>query len=248
MQITPIQNHQQNFQGLHAGKRTLKRLGVTREKLLQNKSIKDCADRAEVFIKSKTYLSSNRFDGDKLEGAAGLGLFAGVCVGVPGAIIGGLLYAFDVAESLELAMGIPVGIGASLPILAGGAYLLSLIFPLEYTARMQASDGVKNGKPTGRKTKVYERESEALSDKYKNFKLSEELLNIGNQDFRKIMYKYRDRDFSDTKTFLDILNEDKVKTDFKNGDIFNYKLNEQGDTLLTRFFDIVPYITSGQAP
>lgn len=240
MQITPIQNHQQNFQGLHAGKRTLKRLGVTREKLLQNKSIKDCADRAEVFIKSKTYLSSNRFDSDELEGAAGLGLFAGVCVGVPGAIIGGLLYAFDVAESLELAMGIPVGIGASLPILAGGAYLLSLIFPLEYTARMQASDGVKNGKPTGRKTKVYEMDSKYLSDKYKNFKLSEELLKLGNQDFRKITYKYRDRNFGDTKTFLDILNEDKVKTDFKNGDIFNYKLNEQGDTLLTRFFDIVP--------
>ena len=119
-----------------------------------------------------------------------------------------------------------------------------MIFPLEYTAKMQASDGVKNGKPTGRKTKDYEMSSEYLSDKYKNFRLSEELLKLGNQDFRKITYKYRDRDFSDTKTFLDILNEDKVKTDFKNGDIFNYKLNEQGDTLLTRFFDIVPNETN----
>ena len=109
---------------------------------------------------------------------------------------------------------------------------------------MQASDGVKNSKPTGRKTKDYEMSSEYLSDKYKNFRLSEELLKLGNQDFRKITYKYRDRDFSDTKTFLDILNEDKVKTDFKNGDIFNYKLNEQGDTLLTRFFDIVPNETN----
>lgn len=121
---------------------------------------------------------------------------------------------------------------------------MSLIFPLEYTPRMQASGGVKNGKPTGRKTKDYEMSSEYLSDKYKNFRLSEELLKLGNQDFRKIMYKYRDRDFGDAKTFLDILNEDKVKTDFKNGDIFNYKLNEQGDTLLTRFFDIVPNETN----
>lgn len=226
------------FQGLHVSKCTLKRLGVTREKLLQNKSIKDCADRAEVFIKSKTCLSSNRFDSDALKDA----VVFGVCGGVFGAVIGGLLHAFGVVESLGLAMGIPVGIGASLPILAGGASLLSLIFPLEYTAKIQASDGVKNSKPTGRQTKVYEMDSKCLSGKY--FNLSGELLKLGNQDFRKITYKYRDRDFGDAKTFLDILNEDKVKTDFTNGDIFNYKLNEQGDTLLTRFFDIVPNETN----
>ena len=254
MQITPIQQYRtQNiqpkaglaksdigFQGLHVSKCTLKRLGVTREKLLQNKSIKDCADRAEVFIKSKNKLNSSN-----LKKEISLGGFTGLSFGVAAATFSAMLHAVGAIESLKFALGVSAGIGISMPILFGGAYLLSnIISPLKNTARMQASDGVKNGKPTGRKTKVYEMDSKYLSDKYKNFKLSEELLKLGNQDFRKITYKYRDRNFGDTKTFLDILNEDKVKTDFKNGDIFNYKLNEQGDTLLTRFFDIVPNETN----
>lgn len=42
------------------------------------------------------------------------------------------------------------------------------------------------------------------------------------------------------KGILSILNDDKIKENFTNGDCFNYKINEQGDTLLTRFFDIIP--------
>lgn len=37
------------------------------------------------------------------------------------------------------------------------------------------------------------------------------------------------------KGILSILNDDKIKENFTNGDCFNYKINEQGDTLLTRF-------------
>ena len=59
----------------------------------------------------------------------------------------------------------------------------------------------------------------------------------GNNDFRMVVTKYT---IDTPKGILSILNDDKIKENFTNGDCFNYKINEQGDTLLTKFFDIIP--------
>ncbi len=119
------------------------------------------------------------------------------------------------------------------------------------------ADRLENGKPKGR---IHETILYNFKDLYidylgrRTYYFIERLIAIGEPDFREVMNKYQNRSLSDTKTFLDILNEDIVKEKFTNGDIFNYPLkvsrygdrgldyywNIDEDTLLTKFFDIVP--------
>lgn len=239
MKITPIQNHQQNFQGLHASKRTLKRLGVTREKLLQNQSLKNCADRAELFVKSRSYKDNYRFPREYFNANLLVSSVIGFAVFGTHALIGWLLYSLGVITSPGVVLGLSLGLGAACPAFAAVKDLIQYLSPDGYIAKFRASDGIAKGMPSGRVTKEREMQDTQLN-KTHNYMLTDELMQVGDNDFRKVMYKYRDRNLSDTKTILDILNEDIIKKNFTNGDIFNYKLNEQGDTLLTRFFDIVP--------
>lgn len=239
MKITPIQNHQQNFQGLHASKRTLKRLGVTREKLLQNQSLKNCADRAELFVKSRSYKDNYRFPREYFNANLLVSSVIGFAVFGTHALIGWLLYSLGVITSPGVVLGLSLGLGAACPAFAAVKDLIQYLSPDGYIAKFRASDGIAKGMPSGRVTKEREMQDTQLN-KTHNYMLTDELMQVGDNDFRKVMYKYRDRNLSDTKTILDILNEDIIKKNFTNGDVFNYKLNEQGDTLLTRFFDIVP--------
>lgn len=239
-----IEHNNINFQALHASKRTLKKLQVTKTQLLQNQSVKDCAERAEVFVKSKRRFNSKKFDMDNVQSTLEIGGFLGTGAGLAGLTISGILMALGVVESSGLAWGLPIAIGAGIPIAGVIKEVLSCFFPLEYTAQIQAGDKIKRGKPAGRITKVKETSRDYLH-KYNgysehDFKLSETLMKNGSADFRKIMDKYKDRDLHDTKTFLDIMNEDIIKKNFTNGDFFNYKLSRDGDSLLTKFFDIVP--------
>lgn len=221
----------QNFQALHVNPKTLKRLGTTKEALLKNASIKDCSDRAEVTLKSKRHYDFKEFHREDIESISALTGIAGVLVGASGTLIVGLLRALSLVKT-DAALWWPFAAGCSIPVLSIASYLISRIIPrIRYTGEIQAGDRIENNKLAGRVTKQHE-----FYEK-DNYKLAEELMKKGNNDFRMVMTKYT---IDTPKGILSILNDDKIKENFTNGDCFNYKINEQGDTLLTRFFDIIP--------
>ena len=221
----------QNFQALHVNPKTLKRLGTTKEALLKNASIKDCIDRAEVTLKSKRHYDFKEFYREDIEAISTLTGLAGGLVGAAGTLIVGLLRALSLVKS-DAALWWPFAAGCSIPVLSIASYLISRIIPrIRYTGEIQAGDRIENNKLAGRVTKQHE-----FYEK-DNYKLAEELMKKGNNDFRMVMTKYT---IDTPKGILSILNDDKIKENFTNGDCFNYKINEQGDTLLTRFFDIIP--------
>lgn len=221
----------QNFQALHVNPKTLKRLGTTKEALLKNASIKDCSDRAEVTLKSKRHYDFKEFYREDIEAISTLTGLAGGLVGGAGTLIVGLLRALSLVKT-DAALWWPFAAGCSIPVLSIASYLISRIVPrIRYTGEIQAGDRIENNKLAGRVTKQHE-----FYEK-DNYKLAEELMKKGNNDFRMVMTKYT---IDTPKGILSILNDDKIKENFTNGDCFNYKINEQGDTLLTRFFDIIP--------
>lgn len=221
----------QNFQALHVNPKTLKRLGTTKEALLKNASIKDCSDRAEVTLKSKRHYDFKEFYREDIEAISTLTGLAGGLVGAAGTLIVGLLRALSLVKT-DAALWWPFAAGCSIPVLSIASYLISRIIPrIRYTGEIQAGDRIENNKLVGRVTKQHE-----FYEK-DNYKLAEELMKKGNNDFRMVMTKYT---IDTPKGILSILNDDKIKENFTNGDCFNYKINEQGDTLLTKFFDIIP--------
>lgn len=221
----------QNFQALHVNPKTLKRLGTTKEALLKNASIKDCSDRAEVTLKSKRHYDFKEFYREDIEAISTLTGLAGGLVGAAGTLIVGLLRALSLVKT-DAALWWPFAAGCSIPVLSITSYLISRIVPrIRYSGEIQAGDRIENNKLAGRVTKQHE-----FNEK-DNYKLAEELMKKGNNDFRMVMTKYT---IDTPKGILSILNDDKIKENFTNGDCFNYKINEQGDTLLTRFFDIIP--------
>ena len=225
------QYNYQNFQALHVNPKTLKRLGTTKEALLKNASIKDCSDRAEVTLKSKRHYDFKEFYREDIEAISTLTGLAGGLVGAAGTLIEGLLRALSLVKT-DAALWWPFAAGCSIPVLSIASYLISRIIPrIRYTGEIQAGDRIENNKLAGRVTKQHE-----FYEK-DNYKLAEELMKKGNNDFRMVMTKYT---IDTPKGILSILNDDKIKENFTNGDCFNYKINEQGDTLLTRFFDIIP--------
>lgn len=226
-----IQYNNQNFQALHASPKTLKRLGTTKEALLKNASIKDCIDRAEVTLKSKRHYDFKEFYSEDIEFISALTGIAGGLVGAAGTLIVGLLRAFSLVKT-DAALWGPFAAGCGIPVLSIASYLISRIVPrIRYTGEIQAGDRIENNKLVGRVTKQHE-----FYEK-DNYKLAEELMKKGNNDFRMVVTKYT---IDTPKGILSILNDDKIKENFTNGDCFNYKINEQGDTLLTKFFDIIP--------
>ena len=221
----------QSFQALHVNPKTLKRLGTTKEALLKNASIKDCSDRAEVTLKSKRHYDFKEFYREDIEAISTLTGLAGGLVGAAGTLIVGLLRALSLVKT-DAALWWPFAAGCSIPVLSIASYLISRIVPrIRYTGEIKAGDRIENNKLAGRVTKQHE-----FYEK-DNYKLAEELMKKGNNDFRMVMTKYT---IDTPKGILSILNDDKIKENFTNGDCFNYKINEQGDTLLTRFFDIIP--------
>ena len=174
----------QSFQALHVNPKTLKRLGTTKEALLKNASIKDCIDRAEVTLKSKRHYDFKEFYREDIEAISTLTGLAGGLVGAAGTLIVGLLRALSLVKT-DAALWWPFAAGCSIPVLSIASYLISRIVPrIRYTGEIQAGDRIENNKLAGRVTKQHE-----FYEK-DNYKLAEELMKKGNNDFRMVMTKY----------------------------------------------------------
>ena len=235
MKIQPVQNNNTNFQGLHMDKRASKYF--KNYNLLANPSIKECADKFEVMIKSKKVKSNNTKDYDKDDLKAIVGFFGFGCSLITALITTGI----SIANT-----GMPISwpiIGGSLTFLGGAAYPIKELLKKEYDYSLQVGKNIKKS-PFGK----IELEN-PISSKYKISKDS--LDNV--TDFAQITQQYLKRQFVniipqynknnifEPTQLLKILNDDEIKQYYKNGECFNYKLgNNSNDTMLTKFLDIVP--------
>ncbi len=232
-------NTPQTFNGLHVSPKVLKELGCSKDTFLRNPAIKKCAQNYEVLIKRGNVISNGESDfmTTAIKGilASAFGLSAGSLASIISAIHG----------TLTPASGAVLTAGGMLGGL--GVYALYNLFKpkdAEYEYIIQGGKGIsKDGLNKNKLTGILSEEHRIKdSSEIKNIKgLTEEILRNDAQNFSEIINaKYRDYDFGNTGNILAFLQDGRIKKDFYNGDCFNHKINTNGDTLLTKFFDITP--------
>ncbi len=239
MKIQQIQNNNTNFQGLHMDKRASKYF--KNYNLLMNPNIKECADKFEVVIKQEKIKTTNIIDKEFLKDAFQYGL---PIAGGMGFFIGGVV-------------GLFLGFSLKMPNLMGMLPCLGGVFGFTgacgYVYREEQKEQAEYSLQVGKNVKKssfgkVELEN-PISSKYQIRTGS--LANITNlaqivqqndqRQFINIIRKYDKNNIFEPTQLLKILNDDEIKQNYKNGECFNYKLeNNSNDTMLTKFLDIVP--------
>ena len=235
MKIQNVQQNNTNFQGLHMDKRASKYF--KNYNLLANPSIKECADKFEVMIKSKKVKSNNTKDYYKDDLKAILGFFGFGC---------SLITAFITTCISVANTGIPTSwpiIGGSLTFLGVAAYPIKELLKKEYDYSLQVGKSIKKspfGKielenPISRKYQIRQGALDNVTNLAQNVQQNDQ------RQFINIIQQYDKNNIFEPTQLLKILNDDEIKQNYKNGECFNYKLeNNSNDTMLTKFLDIVP--------
>ncbi len=220
MQITPINQDNTNFKALHVTKQALKAMGTSRRALLKNPIIKEAADKYEVVVKpAKTSRKVNQ--NAKYKGLQ----YAGVALTFSGFICSGATAAF--LHGTGSLYGLMGGILSAIigPFMIFAPNLHSDWCEEHNAMLIQAGENFENDKLSGLKTKQYE--------------IDENLPSLTAEIHKQIMEAKIDKTDTDNlftaENYLEMLNglaPDK--------NTLNKKINEQGDTILTQFFDVVP--------
>ena len=242
MKIQPVQNNNTNFQGLHMDKRASKYF--KNYNLLANPSIKECADKFEVVIKGEKVKSDKKLELSDLALNTGFSIFFGMMcgiIGTAGAMVTNLPF---INASSRMLTSAPL-LGGTLGLLGGTSFIiinmLKPFFNINYS--LQVGKNVK--KSSFGKVEL----ENPISSKYQI--RTNSLANITNlaqivqqndqRQFVNIIRKYDKNNIFEPTQLLKILNDDEIKQNYKNGESFNYKLeNNSNDTMLTKFLDIVP--------
>lgn len=244
MQIKPLSDT--DFKGLYATPTTLKKIGCTKEMLLNNPSINDCAKKFDVLVtagKSKYVVS--RHDGftkDKILPAAYL---SGVLLAAPNFV--SWLASLGITNPETIA-GISVGALA----LAGMSIIKLVTQRLNEINILGASKVEQSGSPNinsayynefssrGKKTPVYaakinsngiigkvpDMASDIYDDQYRLFTIS-------------VLKKVNIENMKTPQTYLAELEKiQATANELSICDVFRFPINKGGDTLLTRFFDL----------
>ncbi len=231
MQIQQIQNNNTNFQGLHMDKTARKWLG---KDILNIPGIKECADKFEVVVKSEC-----KFPLDMNIRRILCAIFAGC-----GASISGM-FGFVFFKNQD----VPILLSSLGPALIG-----SLIYKtmnaistdrLQYNYELQVGKNIKKSclgnvnlkMPLSRKCQINPYELTLNNDT----NIIQIVKDNDQRQFMNIIQKYDKNNIYEPKYLLKILNNKEIKQNYKNGECFNYKLeNNSNDTMLTKFLDIVP--------
>ena len=241
MKIQQIQNNNTNFQGLHMDKRARKYF--KNYNLLANPNIKECADKFEVMIKSKTVKSNNTLDDDKYALKAIIGFLGFGCSLITALITTGISVANIV---MPMSWRIPISwpiIGGSLTFLGVAALPIKELLKKEYDYSLQVGKNIKKspfGKielenPISRKYQIRQGALDNVTNLAQNVQRNDQ------RQFMNIIQQYDKNNVFEPTQLLNILNDKKIKQNYKNGECFNYKLgNNSNDTMLTKFLDIVP--------
>lgn len=239
MKIQTVQNNNTNFQGLHMDKRASKYF--KNYNLLMNPNIEECADKFEVVIKQEKIKTTNIIDKEFLKGALSIGL---PIAGGMGFVIGGVV-------------GLFLGFSLKMPSLMGMLPCLGGVFGFTgacgYVYREEQKEQEEYSLQVGKNVKKSSfgkvELKNPISSKYKIRQgslakvanLAQIVLQNDQRQFIHDVRKYDKNGIYEPKELLKILNDDEIKQNYKNGECFNYKLeNNSNDTLLTKFLDIVP--------
>lgn len=240
MNISPVQSPQtQNFRGLHVSKKALKGLECTEDALLKIPEIKECAKKYEVLIKR-----------GKVNGHKNLDFIITALGGMLSSAIGGTI-GFFISMYMCMKNKDITAMESALPMLSGmfGGPLLYTMGTILYRNKPTYEYIVQGGKGithnalgetqlTGTKSKEYRIDKDNWHGVIQN--MTKEIQDEDYGRFSRTIRKYNINELDNTKNILNILKDPVIKNEFSNGDCFNYKINEQGDTLLTKFFDIIP--------
>ena len=229
--IHPIctQYNSQNFKGLHAKPKDLRKLNTTKNYLLEIPEIKNCADNYEITIKKVQKIVNPAF-----KRACKL-LTLGATTILPTAIA---IDSSIIAESIWT---------IGLHIIGAGCTALGLV-TLPGAGRnyrniyaMQGGKNYNNDQLSGSISKEYE--IERLSNYYYSdlhtlgktaSKIYDEVERKEKNRFADILAKYDTEKFNEPENYLSIIN------DFGDAFCFNYNIDTEGNSLLTKFFDIIP--------
>ena len=243
MKIQPVQNNNTNFQGLHVDKKIYRQLGVGRGEgvFLHNSAIKECADRFEVLVKKGKPIKREKMDSM----AAFIEQFSATSIGMAAGFGIGVILPMYTGTSVSLVQVLCMAMVGGVLGLAGAiGHIIKKNYGNDYEYILQVGKKIKDS-TFGKKELV-----SPLSKKYsiKNYNDINNIKNIAEiakqkdeQNFMDIIDYYNVNDLYDPKKFLDILQNKAIVQNFSSGECFNYKLQEDSnDTLLTKFFDIVP--------
>lgn len=239
MKIQPVQNNNTNFQGLHMDKRASKYF--KNYNLLANPSIKECADKFEVVIKQEKIKTTNIIDKEFLKDALSIGL---PIAGGMGFVIGGVV-------------GLFLGLSLKMPSLMGMLPCLGGVFGFTgacgYVYREEQKEQEEYSLQVGKNVKKSSfgkvELKNPISSKYKIRQgslakvtnLTQIVQQNDQRQFLNVIQKYDTSNIFEPTQLLKILDDDEIKQNYKNGECFNYKLeNNSNDTMLTKFLDIVP--------
>ena len=242
MKIQQIQNNNTNFQGLHIDKRARKYL--ENSSLLSNSNIKECADKFEVVIKGEKVKTNEKLRVGDLVSCAGFSALFGV-IGSIVATIGAMVASLPFINARTgMPSTVPL-IGSIFGFLGGAGFIikdmLESLSKIDYS--LQVGKNVK--KSSFGKTELETPISKKYQISRESFDNFANLIQIAKQNdqrqFINDVRKYEKNGIYEPRELLKILNDDEIKQNYKNGECFNYKLeNNSNDTMLTKFLDIVP--------
>lgn len=229
--IRPIytQYNSQNFKGLHAKPKDLRKLNTTKNYLLEIPEIKNCADNYEITIKKVQKIVNPAFKNACKLFTLGAATILPTAIAIDSGII---------AESIWTIGLHVIGAGCAafgLTSLPGAGRNYTDIYA------MQGGKNYKNDQLSGSLSKEYEIES--IDNYYYNdaealgktaSKIYDEVERKEKNRFADILAKYDTEKFNEPENYLSIIN------DFGDAFCFNYNIDTEGNSLLTKFFDIVP--------
>ncbi len=233
MQVNSINSYNTNFSGLHVSKKTLKEIGCTRKELLRNNSIREASEKYDVLIKAG---KGERYKDDPwyplntyyrtIATCMGTGIIAGVTT----------MLATDVTA---------LGVGwytalCSIPTFA--VFCLNMLYdkhklkPVKEIV-IQAGKGVDANED-------YIKNCQTKNHVIKNPEwdipsLTKEVKEAEKEAFDTKIRTYNTDDLFTPKKYLEALKKADIEL-LGGGDFFNRKIDSEGNTMLTQFFDVIP--------
>ena len=244
MQIEPLSH--KSFEGLYVTPKTLKKIGCTKNMLLNNPSIKNCSEKYDVLVTAgaKKYVTK-RHDGftkDKILPAAYLSALMLSASSIPD-----WLFAIG-ATNYEAVSGIVGGL-----LTLAGLSIIKLFTNSLNEINIQGASKIEIYNNSGQKNSYYDdyiskgaKTSVYTTKINKEGKLDNipdmesEIYNKEYKTFVSSVLKEINVDEMDTpEKYLEQLERIQIAAqNSKIEDIFKFPINRGGDTLLTKFFDI----------
>ena len=232
MQINSINGYNTNFSGLHVSKQTLKAIGCTRKELLSNSSIREASEKYDVLIKAGR---GERYKNDHWNPLSTYYRTIATCMGT------GIIAGIATMATIDVTA---LGVGwftalCSVPTFA--VFCLNMLYdkhklkPVKEIV-IQAGKGVDANEDYIKNCSTREH---IMKSTETDIPLVKEVKEAETTEFNHKIRTYNTDDLFTPKKYLDALKKADIGI-LGGGDFFNRKIDSQGNTMLTQFFDVIP--------